>query len=125
MCTVNLLFYSHWYLIMRLLLSLCKPLNPRSLIRLVMTVWRKRGNTNAAYISYYSMVQRSCCSRQLIGPADWVFLSHRDPYAVITLEAVAYSYTVTRWSGSGGSEVYLSGQLAVSAFTLLIGSTGL
>jgi len=30
------------------------------------------------------------CSRQLIGPADWV-LPHRDPYAVISLEAVAFS----------------------------------
>jgi len=30
------------------------------------------------------------CTRQLIGPADW-FLSQWDPYAMISLEAVAYS----------------------------------
>jgi len=48
---------------------------------------------------------------------------------VISLEAVAYSslvHIVTRWSGSGGTEAYLSGQLAsFSALTLLVGSSGL
>jgi len=33
---------------------------------------------------------------------------------------------VIQWSGSGGTEAYLSGQLAVfSALTLLVGSSGL
>jgi len=61
------------------------------------------------------------------------FLSHWDHYAVISLEAVAYSYysvslvhIVTQWSGSGETEAYLSGQLAsFSALTLLVGSSGL
>jgi len=59
---------------------------------------------------------------QLISLADWV-LSHLNPYAVISLEAVAYSSycVVTRWSGSGVIEAYLSGQLAFfGALTLLI-----
>jgi len=52
------------------------------------------------------------------------FLSHWDPYAVISLEAVAYSSYLTQWSGSGGTEAYLSGQLAsFGAFTLLVGSS--
>jgi len=54
--------------------------------------WSKRGNINTAALvtiaQCNTLVVR--CSRQLIGPADWVF-SHRDPYAVISLEAVAYS----------------------------------
>jgi len=50
------------------------------------------------------------------------FLSHWDPYTVISLEAVAYS----SWDGSGGIEVYLSGQLAsFSALTLLVRSSDL
>jgi len=39
---------------------------------------------------------------------------------VISLEATVH--IVTRWSGSGGTEAYLSGQLAsFSALTLLVG----
>jgi len=58
------------------------------------------------------------------------FLSHWDPYAVINLEAVAYTvslvHIVTQWSGSGGTEAYLSGQLAsFGALALLVGSLGL
>jgi len=44
---------------------------------------------------------------------------------VISLEAVAYStvHIVTWWSGSGGTEAYLSGQLAFfGALMLLVGS---
>jgi len=45
---------------------------------------------------------------------------------VISLEAVAYTYIVTQWSGSGGTEAYLSGQPAsFSALTLLVQSSGL
>jgi len=45
------------------------------------------------------------------------FLLHWDPSAVISLEAVALLHIVTRWSGSGGIEAYLCGQLAsYSAF---------
>jgi len=66
------------------------------------------------------------CSRQLTVPAEIGFLSHWDSYAVINLEAVAYSACCTWWSGSGGIEVYLSGQLAaISALTLLVGSSDL
>jgi len=46
------------------------------------------------------------------------FLSHWDPYTVLSLEVVAYS--------SGGIEAYLSDQLAsFSALTLLVGSSDL
>jgi len=45
---------------------------------------------------------------------------------VISLEAVTYSSYCTQWSGSGGIEAYLSGQLAsFSALTLLAGSSDL
>jgi len=67
---------------------------------------------------------RCSAYRQLIGPADWVFvtLGH---YAVLSLEAVAFVYTVTQWSGSGGTKVYISSQLAsFSALTLLVRSCG-
>jgi len=57
-----------------------------------MIVWSKTGNINTAALvtiaQCNTLVARG--SRQLIGPADW-FLSHWDPYAVISLEAVAYS----------------------------------
>jgi len=57
-----------------------------------MMVWSKRGNINTAALvtiaQCNTLVAR--CSKQLIGPADGV-LSHWDPYAVISLEAVAYS----------------------------------
>jgi len=57
-----------------------------------MMVWSKRGNINTAalvtIVQCNTLVMR--CFRQLIGPADWV-LSHWDPYAVISLEVVAYS----------------------------------
>jgi len=46
-----------------------------------------RGNINTSALVTLVVL----CSRQLIGPADWVFLSHCDPYAVISLETVAYS----------------------------------
>jgi len=63
------------------------------------------------------------CSRQLIGPADWVS-KHWDPYTAISLEAKVH--IVTRWSGSGGTEADLSGQLAsFSALTLLVWSSDL
>jgi len=39
------------------------------------------------------------------------FLSHWDPYAVISLEAAAYTvHIVTQWGGSGWTEAYLSGK---------------
>jgi len=69
------------------------PLNLRGIIWLVMMVWTKRGNIN---ININATTIAQCntlvvrCFRQLIGPANWV-LSHWDPYAVISLEAVAYS----------------------------------
>jgi len=57
-----------------------------------MMVWSKRGNINTAALvtipQCNTLVAR--CSRQLIGPANG-FLSHWDPDAVISLEAVAYS----------------------------------
>jgi len=62
--------------------------------------WSKRGNINTAAL--VTVVQCNIlvarCSRQLIGPADW-FLSHWDPYAVIRLEAVAYSsyFNTVEW----------------------------
>jgi len=50
------------------------PLNLRGLISLVMMVWSKRGNINTAALvtiaQCNTLVAR--CSRQLIGPADWV-----------------------------------------------------
>jgi len=56
-------------------------------------------------------------SNKLIG-----ILSHWDPYAVLSLETVAY--IVTRWGSSGGIEAYLSGQLAsFTSLTLLVGSS--
>jgi len=54
---------------------------------------------------------------QLSDPAYWVF---------VTLEMVALVHIVTRWSGSGGIEGYLSDQLAsFSALTLLVGLSDL
>jgi len=45
---------------------------------------------------------------------------------VISLEALPTVRIVTEWSGSGGTEAYLSGQLAsFSALTLLVGSSDL
>jgi len=53
------------------------PLNLRGLIWLLMTVWSKRGNINTAALvtiaQCNTLVAR--CSRQLIGPADWVFVT--------------------------------------------------
>jgi len=64
------------------------------------------------------------CSRQLIAPA--VFFSHWDPHAAISLEAVPTVHIITRWSGSGGTEAHLRGQLApFSALMLLVGSPDL
>jgi len=66
----------------------------------MMMDWSKRGNINIAalvtIVQWNILVAR--CSRQLIGLADW-FLSHWDPYAVISLEAVAYSsyYNAVEW----------------------------
>jgi len=55
--------------------------------------WSKRGNINTAALvtiaQCNTLVAR--CSRKLIGPADIGFLSHWDLYAVISLQAVAYS----------------------------------
>jgi len=55
-----------------------------------MMVWSKRGNINTAALVTIAQCNTvvARCSRQLIGPAN---LSHWDPYAVISLEAVAYS----------------------------------
>jgi len=68
------------------------PLNLCSLILLAMMDWSKRGNINTAalvtIVKYNTLVAR--CSRQLIGPADWVFVT-LGPLAVISLEANAYS----------------------------------
>jgi len=53
--------------------------------------WSKRGNINtAAVVTIVQCNTLVLCSRQLRGLADWV-LSDWDPYAVISLEAVAYS----------------------------------
>jgi len=42
------------------------------------------------------------------------------------LPAVSLVHIVTQWSGSGGTEAYLSDQLAsFSALMLLVGSSGL
>jgi len=55
--------------------------------------WSKRGNINTAAlvtIVQFNVLVVARCSRQLIGPADWVFVilgSLRCDY----LEAVAYS----------------------------------
>jgi len=80
----------------------------------------KRGNINiAALVTIVQCNNRVVlCSRQLIGPADWVF---------VTLGPLRSAYSsfdiVTQWSGSGEIEAYLSGQLAsFSALTLLVGS---
>jgi len=65
-----------------------------------MMVWSKIGNINIAalvtIVLYNTLVAR--CSRQLTGPADWVFV-RLDPYAVISLEAVAYNsyYNMLEW----------------------------
>jgi len=57
-----------------------------------MMEWSKRGNINipalVTIVQCNTLVAR--CS-QLIGPADWFFLSQWDPYAMISLEAVAYN----------------------------------
>jgi len=53
------------------------PLNLCGLIWLLMTVWSKRGNINTAALvtiaQCNTLVARR--SRQLIGPADWVFVT--------------------------------------------------
>jgi len=78
--------------------------------------WSKRQNINIAavvtIVQCSTLVER--CSRQLIGPVDWVFvtLGRWDPYAVISLVVVPTVHIVTQWSGSVGIEAYLSGQLA-------------
>jgi len=51
-----------------------------------MMFWSKKGNISTAAL--VTAVAR--CSRQLVGPADSVFVT-LDPYAVISLDAVAYS----------------------------------
>jgi len=52
-------------------------LNLRGLIWLLMMVWSKRGNFNTADLvtiaQCNTLVAR--CSRQLVGPADWVFVT--------------------------------------------------
>jgi len=54
-----------------------RPLNLHGLIWLLMMVWSKRGNINTAALvttaRCNTLVAR--CSRQLIGPADWVFVT--------------------------------------------------
>jgi len=53
------------------------PLNLRGLISLLMMAWSKRGNINTAALvtiaQCNTLVAR--CSRQLIGPADWIFVT--------------------------------------------------
>jgi len=53
------------------------PFNLYGLICLLMMDWSKRGNINAAALVTIllcnTLVAR--CSRQLIGPADWVFVT--------------------------------------------------
>jgi len=62
--------------VLRLLFALDRrgPHNRRSLILLVMMLW-SRGNINTAavvtIVECNTLVAR--CSRQVIGPADWVF----------------------------------------------------
>jgi len=107
------------------------PLNLRGLIWLLMMVWSKRGNINTAaqvtIAECNTLVVR--CSRQLIGPADWVYC-HTGTLTLwlawTRLPTISLVHIVTQWSGSGGTEAYLSGQLAsFSALTLLVGSSGL
>jgi len=44
----------------------------------------------------------------------------------VCVPTVSLVHIVTQWSGSDGTEAYLSGQLAsFSALTLLVGSSGL
>jgi len=73
--------------------GLTAPLELRSLIWLLMTVWSKRGNINTAdlvtIVHCNTLVAR--CSRQLIGPADWVFVTLGSVHCDYSLEAVAYS----------------------------------
>jgi len=53
------------------------PLNLRGLIWLLMTVWSKRGNINTAALVTIAQCNTlvAWCSRQLIGSADWVFVT--------------------------------------------------
>jgi len=67
------------------------PQPPRSHLITDDVLEKKREHNTAALVTIAqcnTFVVR--CSRQLIGLADWA-LSHWDPYAVISLEAVAYS----------------------------------
>jgi len=54
-----------------------EPLNLRGLISLLMMVWSKRGNINTAALVTITQCNTfvARCSRQLIGPADWVFVT--------------------------------------------------
>jgi len=90
--------------------------------------WSERGNINTA--AQVTTAQCSTlvvqCSRQLIGPADWVFVTLGPLHCANSLEAVSYFHIVTQWSGSGRTEAYLSVQLAsYSALTLLVGLSDL
>jgi len=73
---VYLLYFSLHYLLLHIY-SIHTPLNLRGLILLVMMVWSKRGNINTAAVvtiaQCNTLVARR--SRQLIGPADWVFVT--------------------------------------------------
>jgi len=56
--------------------SCTAPLNLRSLILLVMTVWSKENINTAALITTVQCNTHVVrCSRQLIGPVDWVFVT--------------------------------------------------
>jgi len=58
-----------------------------------MMVWSKEGTLTRCSIGIVrcnTLVVQRC--RQLIGPADWVPVTYWDPYAVISLEVVAYSW---------------------------------
>jgi len=53
------------------------PLNLRGLIWLLMMVWSKKGNINTAALVTIAQCNTlvAWCSRQLIGPADWVIVT--------------------------------------------------
>jgi len=66
------------------------PLNLRGLIWLLLMGWSKRGNINIHVAALVTIGLVQCntlvarCSKQLLGPADWVFVT-LGPYAVISL----------------------------------------
>jgi len=94
---------------------------------LVVLVGSKEGILTKLFLLLYpSIVQLFICVLDGLQVQQIGFLSQWNPYAVISLEAVAFVHVVTRWNGSGGIEAYLSDQLAsFSAMTPLVVSSGL